>query len=83
MVMYKLLDLKWITEKEDLLYSTWNSAQYYMVARMGGDLFVCLFLRGWEMDTCICMAESLHCLSETITTVLIGHIPIQNKKLKD
>ena len=46
-------------------------------------LFVCLFLRGWKMDTCIYMAESLHCLSETITTVLIGHIPIQNKKLKD
>ena len=24
------------------------------------------------MDTCICMAESLHCSVETITTLLIG-----------
>ena len=25
------------------------------------------------MDTCMCMAESLHCSSETITTLLIGY----------
>ena len=30
------------------------------------------------MDTCICMAESLHCSPETIT-LLIGYTPIQNK----
>ena len=29
-------DLKWITNK-DLLYSTWNSAQCYVAAWMGGD----------------------------------------------
>ena len=34
-----------------------------------------------RMDTCICMAESLHCSPETITTLLTGCIPIQNKKL--
>ena len=35
------------------------------------------------MDTCTCMAESLHCSPETITTLLIGYIPIENqKKLK-
>ena len=34
------------------------------------------------MDTCICMAESLPYLLETITTLLIGYISIQNKKLK-
>ena len=34
-VMYTLLDLKWITNK-DLLYSIWNSAQCYVVAWMGG-----------------------------------------------
>ena len=28
------------------------------------------------------MAESLHCLPETITTLLIGYTPIQNKTLK-
>ena len=39
-----------------------------------------------RMDTCICMAESLHCSSETITTLLVGYTPKQNvfcvKKLK-
>ena len=31
-----------------------------------------------RMDTCICVAES----PETITTLLIGYTPIQNKKFK-
>ena len=36
----------------------------------------------WErMNTCICMAESLSCSSEIITTLLIGYTPIQNKKI--
>ena len=35
-VMYTLLYSKWITNK-DLLYSTWNSAQCYMAAWMGGE----------------------------------------------
>ena len=34
------------------------------------------------MDTCICMTESLCCPPETITTLSIGHTPLQNKKLK-
>ena len=34
------------------------------------------------MDTYIYMAESLHCPHETITTLLIGYIPIQNNKFK-
>ena len=33
-------------------------------------------------DTCICMAESLHCSPVTTTTLLISYTPIQNKKLK-
>ena len=37
-----------------------------------------------SIDTCICMAESLCCLPETITILLIGYTPIyfitQNKK---
>ena len=33
-------------------------------------------------DTCICMAESLHC-SETITTLFVNQLhPIYNKKLR-
>ena len=40
---------------------------------------------GWErerMDSCICMTESLPRSPETITTLLTGHIPTQNKKFK-
>ena len=74
MHMYTLLYLKWIPTKS-LLYSTGNSAQSYVAAWMGGDF------RG-RMDTCICMAESLCGSSETMTTLLIGHTPIQNKKKK-
>ena len=35
--VHTLLYLKWIINK-DLLYSTWNSAQCYVVAWMGRDL---------------------------------------------
>ena len=37
MDMYTLLSLKWITNK-DLLCSTWNSAQCYVAAWVGGEL---------------------------------------------
>ena len=33
-----------------------------------------------RMDSGICIAESLHCSPETITVLLIGYTPIQNKK---
>ena len=33
-----------------------------------------------RVDTYISMAESLRCPPETITTLLISYIPIQNKK---
>jgi len=33
-----------------------------------------------RMDACICMAESLGCSPEAITTSLISYTPIQNKK---
>ena len=33
-----------------------------------------------RMHTCMCMAESLCCSPETITTLLIGYTPIQNKR---
>ena len=48
MDMYTLLYLKWISNK-DLLNSTWNSAQCYVAAWMGGEfggewkhVYVCL-----------------------------------------
>ena len=34
-----------------------------------------------RMETCICMAEFLHCSPETIT-LLIGYTQIQDKKFK-
>ena len=34
------------------------------------------------MDTCMYMAESLHCSPETITTLLISHTLIENTKFK-
>ena len=66
--MYTLLYLKWITNK-DLLFSSRElcSMSCGNLDRKGT----------WErMDTCICMAESLCCLPETITTLLISYTPI-------
>ena len=70
--MYGLLYLKWLTKK-DLLCSTGYSAKCYLAAWIGGGLV-------GRVDTCICMAESLHGSPETTTTLLIGYTPIQNKK---
>ena len=74
-VMYTLLYLKWIINK-DLWCSTWNSAQCYVPAWMGGV--------AWRRtDTCICMAKSLHCSPETTKTLSISHTPLQKRKLKE
>ena len=35
------------------------------------------------MDICICMAESLCCSPEAIITLLLGYIPIPNKRFKN
>jgi len=61
----------WITNKV-LLYSTGSFAQCHVAAWMGG-----VFEGEWVN---IYMAESLHCLPETITTLLTGYTSIQNKK---
>ena len=73
MDMYALLYLKWITNK-DLLYSTQNSAHYSVEAWREGNLG-----EGGYMSK----YESLPCSPETITTLLIGYTPIQNKKLEE
>ena len=57
------------------VYSTRNSAQYYVASLDGRGVL-------GRMDACVCMAESLCCSPEIITTLLIGYTPIQNKKLK-
>ena len=50
-----------------LLDSTGNSAQCYVAGWREGNL--------GGMDPCIWMAESLCCLPETITTLLIRNTP--------
>ena len=71
-VMNTLLCLEWITKRNLLL-------QHMELCSV-----LCVRLDGrgvWgRMDTCICMAESLHCLPETITTLLISYTPMQNKQ---
>ena len=42
------------------------SAQRYAAAWRGGGL--------GEMDACMCMTESFHCSSETITTLLVNRL---------
>ena len=71
--MYTLLYLKWITNK-DLLYGTGNSAQCYVAAWMGGGF------GGEWMRAYVCL--SLCYSPETITTLLTGYTPIQNKHFK-
>ena len=59
-----LLYLKWITNNV-LLCSTGNSAQCYVASWMGREF------GGEWIHVYVCMAESLYCPSETITTLLI------------
>ena len=35
-----------------------------------------------RMDTCVCLAESLCCSPETLTTSLIGYTPIKKSRKK-
>ena len=52
---------------------------------MQGTLLSVMWQPGWEgssgrMATCTRTAESLYCSPETITTLLTGHTPVQNKQ---
>ena len=72
MDMHTQIYWRWITN-EDLVYSTWDSAQCCVAAWMAGS---------WgRMDTRICMAESLCSSPKITTTFFIGYTPIQNKKV--
>ena len=80
--MYTLLYFKWIISK-DLLYSTGNSAQYYVPAWMergfGGEwMHKCAWLSLFAV-----LAQNF---AETTTTLLISYTPVQNvlgvKKIK-
>ena len=65
-----LLHLAWMTK--DPLHSTGDYVQRCSAAWMG---------RG-TIDTGICVAETLRYLPATITALLIGYTPIQNKKVR-
>ena len=66
MDMCTLLYLKWITNK-DIMHRDLCSMLCGNLDRRGV----------WgRMDTCVCVAESLCCLSEPVTMLLIGYTPI-------
>ena len=71
MGMYTLLYLRWITKKALL--------QRGLCSRLCGSLDGGGVWR--RMDTCTGMAEPLHCPPETIPTLLIDYIPVQNLKV--
>ena len=76
MDMYTLLYLKyleWIINK-DLLYSTWNSAQCYLAAWMGGE-----FGGEWIQVYVWLSPFRIH-LKPSQYYLLIGYTPMQNKK---
>ena len=64
----------------------WQGLQGILAQRIFKNLTIGSSLDGkgvqGRRDTCICMAESLHCSPETVTILLIGYTPIQNKKFK-
>ena len=77
-------------------YGVWDGHVHTAIFKMGNQqrltvqhMELCSELYGsldgrevWgRMDTCICMAESLHCSPKAITTLLIGYTSIQNEKL--
>ena len=68
--MYTLLCLKWITNK-NLVYNTWNSAQWYVVAWMGGSLGENGYMYIYDYSL------------ETVLTLLISYTWLQNKKFKE
>ena len=74
-VMYTLLYLKWITNK-DLFYSTGNSAQRYVAAWTGGRF------GGEWIHVYTCVAEALWRSPETTSTLFIGYTQYINKKFE-
>ena len=70
-VIHIRLYLKWITNRT---YCTVHGTLLNVVCQLKWDGV-------WgRMDIGICMAESFCCSSETTTTLLTSHIPIQNLK---
>ena len=72
MDIYILLYFKWITKK-DLLYSTWNSSQYYVAPWMGGVSV------GERIHVYMYTSGSLHFSPETITTLSVKRLYLNTK----
>ena len=70
-VEYYHVDIKkvFLVFNKDLLYSTGSSAEYHVTGLDGRGVW-------GKIDTCMCMAESLCCLPEIISTLLISYILI-------
>ena len=75
MDLYTALYSKWITNNV-LLYSTWISAQCAVVAWMG------IESGGEWTHVYVWLSPFAETGPETITTLLIGYTPVQNKKLE-
>ena len=77
-----------IAFSENIFYKLWSALQMWSVPQGRERAMFILLHENWDipplphvwgrMDTCICMAESLHCSPGTITTLFIGYTPIQN-----
>ena len=73
MDMSTLLYLKWIPNKYCITHGTLLNSKWQSGSE--GSL--------GEVNTCICMPEFLYCSPESITTLLIGDTPIQNKNVQE
>ena len=73
-----MINILWVNGKERF-YFKWLQNN----CKLCSMLWTSLEGRGvWgRINTCICMADSLHCSPETITAMLISYISIQNKKV--
>ena len=76
MGLYTMLYLKWIINK-DLPYSTWNSAQHYAAAWMGGKF------RGEWIHVYVWLSPLIVHLKVSENCLLTSYPPKQNKKLKN
>ena len=69
--MYTLLYLKWIINK-DLLFNTWNSAQWHVAAWMGGEF------GGKWIHVYVWLYHP--CSPEIITTLFVNQLHLNTKE---
>ena len=83
--MNTLLYLKW-TANKDLLYSTENSAQYFVMTYIGKEyekewiyvyLYIHIRITEYMYIQNICITESLYCIPKINTRLLINYTPVK------